>query len=293
MIEVEPPKFRLGESGGKPWGGNVSTEPFPLALYRLAVSRGFASQISLGKAFGKKNNGAVGHWYRGKHLPMPEELGAVLILLKPDDQELQALIEPYSELLVKGRGSNGFLAGSESALKVSREHMQPAKTLIGSWLEKYCQGKRITLKHLSKLLGLSTLRSRTRDNLGLDTLSNILQSAPEALNLSFEEIDSLSEAVAQTIMQKLAAGHQFQRWAISSKLKVERANSTCRTYTGGEAAQELGVTREEVRLLRREFGLSMLLLEEDLERLKNRLKRTRVLREKISNTRKENSEKMV
>ena len=79
-IELEPRKFRRGENASRPWGGNVSGEAFPQALYNLAVSRGYESQMALARALGKKRNSTVRRWYQGKTVPLPAELEAILAL---------------------------------------------------------------------------------------------------------------------------------------------------------------------------------------------------------------------
>lgn len=93
LTELEPRKFRRGESPNKPFGGNVADSSFPKALRALAVSRGFESQSDLARHLGNKNHSVVGGWYRGEQVPSPESFGALLILFKPNDYKSEKMIE--------------------------------------------------------------------------------------------------------------------------------------------------------------------------------------------------------
>lgn len=274
MTEVEHRRFRLGESSGRPLGGYISPDPFPQALFGLARSRGYESQLSLARTLGYKSNSIVQKWYTGKSAPTPKELGRLLILLQPNDEELDSIIDPYGELLQEGRAIKGrsYLPDSNRAVQAGQANRKQRSNPFDKWMEEYCDNHQITLKSLARSLGFqkfSRIRPPYDEGVSLNSFSQVLQNGPQALNLSPEQTATLSEAVAVTIEEQIAAGRRYtdkDNWA-ARKLQVEFA---CRTYTPVQAAKELGVTREYVRQLRNKFSLPLLLTEDHLEMLKNR-----------------------
>lgn len=202
MLESEPRKFRQGESAGRPIGGNVSPEPFPQALSKLAALRGLESQVSLGRKLGHVNNGVVSRWFRGENAPNADNFGALLRVFRPDEAELETLVEPWRKLLEDGKAGVGHFADSPVALRIGRKLMNNATTPIGMWIEVYCRSHDITLGNLARSVQLSNLWGQTRDRIGLDGMLALLHKLPQAQDLSDKETASLNEAIAQTIVQR-------------------------------------------------------------------------------------------
>jgi hypothetical protein len=96
-------KFRNGENPGRPWGGNVADHPFTQALYELAQSRGYPSQLGLAETVGVIRNSTLGYWYRGEKIPTRRKLDLVLGFLKPSDEERDQLIASYELLRTQRR----------------------------------------------------------------------------------------------------------------------------------------------------------------------------------------------
>lgn len=278
MIEGELRKFRNGEAPGKPIGGNISKEPFPQALYNLAVSRGYESQSSLAKVFGHKGNDGTGFWYQGKRVPTPDYFGALLMLFKPKDEELDALVEPYRRLLAEGKGSQGNVSGTRRAVETGRKCIKPSDTPLGSWIENYAQKEGISLQTLAKRLQYSSMTGR--DGFGLESMSYILQKAPEALGLSKQQTKILAEAVAKTIVEKISQGYEFRNSIDVMRLKQIQQELQCTTFTGPQAARKLGTSRQNISLLRQRMDLPMLLTENDIARMAKWLEGTKKKRTK-------------
>ena len=142
--EFEPKKFRRGESVSNAYGGHVSPEQFPQALYSLAVSRGFETQTALANALGKKRNSLVGRWYRGEGVPSPQEFGSLLVLFAPNDEELEPLAAAYGRLIQQGKGITGCCG--ERIFQVSQRSMRRSQTPIGRWIEGFCRKRHLTLE---------------------------------------------------------------------------------------------------------------------------------------------------
>lgn len=266
--EGEVGRFRKGESTGKPLGGNVADEPFAQKLYGLARSRGFESQLGLARALGKKGNGIVSEWYRGKSVPTPEEFGKLLILLKPTDEELEPLAAEYGVQLEAGRGNKMRLVGSEVAQNVGRRLMKPSADPLGRWIEDIAGKRKISLAETSERLGLS-IKGQSRGKLGLDAVSKILESAPQGFGLTPEEIEGLADAVARFIGQRLRKGKRFQSISGPGLLKIQNELS-CRTYNAEQVGQILGRSRERIRQLRKRYGFPMLMTDEHVRFLASR-----------------------
>lgn len=271
MEEIEPRKFKRGESTGRPLGGNVSDEAFPQALYSLALARGYESQLSLARALGKKRNNIVSIWYRGNGVPSPEEFGRLLILFQPNDEELDRIVEPYGRLLEEGKGNRGPIKASEMATKLGQIHIKEKLTPFDSWLEQFCKKRVTPMITLAEYLGCSLNGIRTTPSqpyLGLVAYSEILQKIPQALNLDEDETGLLAESVAQTIERAFEEGHSFQPGLCGASVKKLQREVVCRTYTGVQAAGELGISRQRVGQLRGKFNLPYLLTEDDINLLR-------------------------
>jgi len=263
--ETEPVRFRSRKSTGRPYGGNIADEPFPRVLHCLAVKKGYGSQLALTKALGKKYNCMVGTWYRGEHVPLPKEFGNLLVVLKPNDEELDLLVESYAQLLTQRR---------EKVVRISSMATQPTDNPFGQWVENICRQKKISISEFFRILGFSKTTTIRRKP-GKETLNSVVENAPRVLNLSEEEIESLSQAVSLEIEKRVAEGHRFQDNPRGSKLKKMQKEINHSTYNGAQAANKLGVTRERVRQLRKKFKFPLLLTEEHLEMLGARLGKTK------------------
>ncbi|MBI4036776.1 hypothetical protein HY386_02790 [Candidatus Daviesbacteria bacterium] len=260
--EVETRKFRLGESGGRPLGGNISPDPFPQALSGLARSRGHDSQLALGRALGKKRSATVGAWYRGECVPSPDGLESILRVLKPDDEEKDVLLELH------GRVSQERRRG------IDLKKMRPAETPLEEWIKQFCQERHLTIGQVTTLLSLHHGAFRI-DRVGMQTYSRILQDALARLGLSDQETVDLGDAVARTIQQRIAAGRKLKGGSSisGSQLRNLQQRLACVTYNGQQAGEKLGITREMVRQLRGKFDLPLLLTEKHLEMLRKRRQR--------------------
>lgn len=100
MVEVDR-RNRRGENERKPYGGNISKDPFIQELNRLRESRGFVSQLALARALieegqsPSKKQGTISNWFTGKHSPSPAEFTKLTRVLNPNEQELQTLVDLY------------------------------------------------------------------------------------------------------------------------------------------------------------------------------------------------------
>ncbi len=265
--EAEPKKLRNGEQSNKPYGGNVSLDPFPQALYSLALSRGYETQLSLSRALGKKHNATVSAWYTSVNVPSPDELGSVLRLLRPNDSELDPLLDPYGILLQNGRGQRSPLSGSERARETGIKRMRPAKSPFEEWIKEFCMEKKLTIKVVMESLSLQPKHRLY----GLFTYSRILQNAPQVLGLSSEETESLAESIAETLEEWFKNGHKFSDKIFGIHLQKIQSSLTCQTYNGSQVAKELGKSRERVRQLRVKYGFPLLMTEDDLEFLRKKV----------------------
>ena len=271
-MEGEPRKFSPGESSNKPIGGHISSDPFPQALYQLALDRGYDSQLKLSKALGNAGNSPVGGWYRGEHTPGINEFAKLVVLLLPNDELHDYFIDIYGNLL-----ENGVLrAGSETAVARGRKLMKSRPGAFDQWLEQFVKENKRSFRSIAQVTDLPTAAFRPTQVKypSLDNFSAILQRFPRDLRLSPEQTDELSEAVAQTIEQALASGHHFTGQPGLAIKKVQE-QIVCRTYNSVQAAEELGTTHQNVYLLRIKYGLPILLTEEHMDFLKNRPKRSR------------------
>jgi len=249
--------FRLGESAGKPWGGNVPDEPFPKALQAFAAVRGFESQSAFARSLGKRGPGTVRNWFIGKSTPIPEEMSRIFLLHKPTPEEVESLIGSWSILWQEGKGIKG---GS----KIARSHIKLSKTPLGMWIEQYAKDRQISLLDLSEKVGVQLAY---RDKLGIASMQKVIDRADEVLGLDEMQVAELIEACAQTIEQKAAEGqHKFN--ASPYAAKAAQKGLACKTFTPSEAARELVFTREAVRQHRKKLGLPLLINVEQLEMLR-------------------------
>lgn len=259
MPERSEGKFRIGESAGKPIGGNVADQAMPQALYDFALSRGFESQNAFAKSINIRNS-VVSKWYRGVRVPSAEGMSNIFLVHQPTPVEVEMLIGPWAEQL--------------QAKKRVRKHVQ-SKTPIGMWIERYVFDHKITFGEFARNVGLSF--ASARDKMGIEGMERIIENA-ELLELDAVQTAELVEVVAQTIEEKAAKGHKFK--SNSNRAKIAQADLACTTYTPIQAADELGVTREAIRQHRERLKLPLLMNEQQFEILKQDFERTKGHREK-------------
>ena len=277
MTDEFETKFRRGESKDKPIGGNVSREPFPQAFYSLARSRGNASQLKIAKVLCTTQS-KIGSWLRGESVPLPAGFGSILVCFQPNDDEHDNIVEPYANLLQKAEESRTRTFSEASRRVWKLKEKLKDKTPFEDWVEEFCRTRQISSKAFEQALASryffrsKLLRFHFRGPLSLDRYSEILQTASEALNLSSQQTDSLSEAVAKTIEDLLAAGHRFKERMNGRGLAVYSRTLPYKTYNSVEAAEELGISRKWVRQLRMRLNLPPLLTECQLEILRQSLK---------------------
>lgn len=264
MREIESVASRSERHTKRPYG-QVSDQPFPQALYNLAFSRGF-TPLDLTEAV-KKSRGTVYHWYNGRSVPLPDTFGELLILLKPDDSELETLAEAYGCLLRKNK-------------RLSRA-IHPSSKPVGKWIEDICKERNVSIKQCMKSLGFSS--TLQRNTLSLESLISLVQNAKEALHLSEEETKSLQEAIVQEIQKRSEEGRKT--YLESPKTMSTDKNESTTIYSGPLAARRLGISREWLRKLRKKFNLGAILTDSDIEKLENHLEKTRDIRYKIQEVR--------
>lgn len=248
MSEIEPAE------------SDISIASFSQALSGLAGDRGYMTQIALAEALGKKSSGTVNSWYRGAKLPRSGELYRLVILLEPNDEELDTIEKLYGQSLSEKEGRR----------ILRKKELTP----FDAWMEEYCASRSTSLSRLANRLGFdypSGVSYNHARYLSLRKYSHFLQTAPPALNLSDEETAVFAESIAQTIEQAIANGHQFQEGISGTEIKKYQAQIPCRTYNGAQAAKELGRSRERVRQLKKELDLPDVFTKEDLEKLRDRI----------------------
>ena len=265
-VETELGRLRVGETRDKPRGGVVADTPFAEALHELAVSRGYETQTSLSRALGKKNNTPIRNWYVAKQFPDPEQFGALLGLLKPNDQELEKLVVPWAEHL-----SRTGPRGGETRFKISVGNRKPNGELE-KIIDRITKKRGLTLKEFCGLLDLPTYSMANLRSAGINMMSEILARAPTIIGMTREETEELSEEIAKVITNRIANGHRFQNNS-GRGLKKIQALLNCKTYNGAEAAEQLKVTRETIRLKRKELGFPILLTREQLELVEQSIKK--------------------
>lgn len=183
--------------------------------------------------------------------------------------------------------SNGWTGKRENGrLSLIKKTESP----IGNWFEEYSRRNGESFRRLARKISLSNIG--VRGNFGLTSLSAILQNAPEALKLSPDETSDLAEAVAQTIEQRIASGHDY---SVNSGVNVRRvqAGLDCETFNGEQAGEILGTNRKHIFFLRRILGFPVLMTREHIDQLKLQLESTRVTRERRRKTLAEQREKSI
>jgi len=258
--EAEPKKFRAGESTGRPLGGNVVGDPFAQALYSLAKSRGYESQLKLSRVLGRKSNSTVQKWYSTRTKPNVEFFSALIRLLKPNETEMEKLAGPWAESLQENH------ANRSRKLLEKWKKSSPVKRFLVEWMES----RNTSIMQLAVLIGKAQKSFYSDDKLSINTISKILENGPIALELDDSEQVELRESVAEEISSRLAQGEKIEGVKDTSLANKLKSTVDCTMYTPIEAARELNISRERIRQLRKKYDLPLLITEDQLENLKNR-----------------------
>lgn len=157
----------------------------------------------------------------------------------------------------------------ERFFKIAQAHLKQDLDLLplSQWTNRITLDRHITQRRLAALLGLepSLLSMSKRIGFSIFTLGTILENATPTLNLTEDEESNLADIVCDTLNQQLANGRRMQNY-YSHQGKNLQKQLLCITFTGGQAAEELGVSRETIRLQRKKHGIShTLLTESDFE----------------------------
>lgn len=252
--------FGRGISGGK-----VSAKPFPRELYELARSRGYVSQMSLTREFGHQNNSTVSAWYRGERVPSPEYFGAILRLFRPNDEELEKIIDPYCKLISHGFGRRGVGSGAEKYFKLSRKRRKPPMNSLGLIIDKICDREQINLKEFALRMDVnpkSLTGIRRKNKISLDHLAKILEKTPNKFNLSEDEVEQLTKEVVQIIDEKTKRSARMGSLAPCHVRSLQK-DLPCQTYLPIDIAFELDRSRERVRQIREKLRIENVIMTED------------------------------
>lgn len=241
---------------------------FGTALTTLIEKRGYRSVHRFKTAIEQETNRhyqQVHTWVRGEKIPIAESMSIILRTLKPEGEELDQLINPWGRLLeTELTGTGGPKSGSESRLRSAKAIRKESKNPFGKWLDTTADDLKITISELSARLGIShdtLLEWRRRGIPTLEHISFLLEIVQERLDLSEEKAENLRDAIAKTIEEAHRRGEEIGPAAPHNLVKiVQRQTTQCVTYTGLQAGRKLGITREAIRLLRRETGISNTLL---------------------------------
>jgi len=275
LVETEPKKR-------KPYG-LVSKEPFPTILNGILLKRGLTRKDLA--EITEMTQGAVCFWFTGRSVPSLKALGALLIALRLDDDEVDELTEAYGCELSKGRGVSRV-----NSLELSRLLIKPSESPVGKWIEEQCIERNITVTEGMRLLKLTSKRSSVRDSFGLETLIRMQQNAPWAFKLSEEEIEILNRAIQDQISTELEKRHRFVHRGKNGLTPEERKTLNYHYYNFAEVAETLGTSREWIRILCRKFNFVSPLTRDQIKKLETHLAETKDLREKRQNTRRKSRE---
>lgn len=246
--------LRVGETKDRPWG-KVNDEPFAQNLSTLAKSRGLENQSDFAKRLGTVPN-VVRGWYRRGHFPTPESMGRILIALKPDAVELESIISLYCAHL------EGVVKNRLEFTQKNRDE----KPILG-WFGELALKRGTTLRNLYKLVHGYSLSYKGKSTV---VYSRMLEAIPKMLRLSEEETSEFADAVAQSIQNMTETGEKLNDKIPPSSLETFKEEVSCSTYNGQQAADEMGVSREWVRQLRKVYELPLLMTKEQVAMLKNR-----------------------
>ena len=266
MVESER-RFRPGENAAKPWGGNVADDPFAKALNDVAEFRGLETQTALAVALGKGKIGqrAVSKWYGAVHVPTPADFGNILVVLDPPEPCRERLVSAYANKIMQGKGINGSW-NEDRLFELSKKRIKTPIDEVGKWIVDFCEERKISLESFFKRIGAARRGVSTRFTLG--TILAILENVQTAFETSDEQMKLLRSAVAKKIERETIEGRRFAGLRISFAgygLRRPQQDAACKTYTPVQAAEELHVSRERIRLKRVKFGLPLLLTKEDLD----------------------------
>lgn len=200
---------------------NGAGEEFAGALRNIAALRGFESQVALARELGYVNGSSVNGWYRGINTPNAENFGKLLRYLKPTEEELESLVEPWRKLLEEGKALSGNVPDTAITLRAGQKRMKKATTPFGMWIEGYCRSHQTTLVNLAHSVQFSNLRGQIRDRISVSGMLRILRKLPEIKALTAEEEEGLKKVIDQEIMRRVEQDQNFSGSRITPRAEKE------------------------------------------------------------------------
>lgn len=150
---------------------------------------------------------------------------------------------------------------------------------LGAWIQGLADEKGLTLKGLSLEIGqgeryLSRFRAQKRPT--LETLVQVLEVLGSIGFLTEGQKAALADAIESTITGLLDKyGSLTEVSPLRIKAIQDKQPSGCRSYTGAEAAREIGVTRSAVQKWRIKLKLPLLLSPEHVQEILEHVKKSK------------------
>jgi transcriptional regulator with XRE-family HTH domain len=240
--------------------------PFSQALTKAIQEAGYPNQSVYAERLGIAPS-RLNRYTRGRMAPTPDMMGRMLQTLQPSDERLDALIEPWGELVAAG--IRGLKAGSQAALRASKKLRSPTVVPLAEWLNHYADTHAMSLTEAARRMGVARA-SISSGHVSVQLMSELLQEASSSSEFTEADRDGLSEAIAQTIEEYIARGRHLTSRRGTGTVRHLQQEASCILYTGTQAAAELGVTSEYVRQLRSKLGIDhSLLTQQELEQLRS------------------------
>jgi hypothetical protein len=232
-------------------------QTFSSALRAIVSKRGYRTIRAFRHALGLRQ-ARITSWFIDGKLPAPAELGCILALLRPNESELDELLAPWAAALIATRRPSA--------------PRKPQTSPLGQCMEAIAFRRGLTLRRAMRVLGFGRPSYSIWFNDGpisLEALAAILERADAVLDLSETEVDALGSAVAETITQAAQRGRPIVAAGGRTLVRIYRKDASGATYTGGEAARELGISRQRVTQLRRILEIDHFLITPgDLQRMR-------------------------
>ena len=232
---------------------------------RKLIKGNFPSASSFARCIGRSPH-QLNTWQSGLQIPNPDNMGVILQTLKSEGEKLYELVDPWGELIARKKQKR-----RETNIEKGRKNRKEATTPLGKWVDKVCEVQKISLNDLAThICAAHSAPSgwRLRKSPDLDSIVSLLLYA-EKSELPEELKEELRRVITEIVKNLAEKGIKVR--SSTTRLRTAKKSAACKTYTGGDVAEELETTRETIRKLRNSLGIeNMLLTESNREKIREK-----------------------
>lgn len=134
---------------------------------------------------------------------------------------------------------------------------------VGKWIERTASDRGISVNGLARLTGDNSRwlqRARRQTDMPMTSIEKLVRMMMGSVSLTQSEKEHFSDALVETILFLNEDKGRIREVSPVEIKRRQREQAQCTTYTGEQAGEMLGVSRQAVRIWRGKLGIENTIL---------------------------------